>query len=709
MNTITLFNSPNIFLKADRNKFKNQNKAISPKVTNQAEFKLPNFNNYRLIYFNGTIKPAQRLSNSDYKTAGYINEINRARSLYGDREVIELGMGNPDILPPEVARTALKKRVDDLWSHRYNYPKGEWFFRKAVSEWYEKRFGITDIDPNTDVMMTAGASDGVDLILSAYTEKGDKILVPDPGYTVYRDLVARNDLIEVPLNLDPNNDYKADFSRIKKEDLEGVKGLILNYPHNPMGVFATKESFEEAVKFAKENDLFIIHDFDNTEVSHYGNKPVGILEVDGAKDVAFEVHTMSKAHNMPGLRVGFVASNKEFIDNLLSAKLLTNNSVYTAVQSAAAAALLEKDGYIDKVNEEYRHRKTACVDRLKKLGCDAKPSQGTYYLWVKIPEGFTSQEFFKYVLHKAHVALTPGDIFGKNGDDHVRIVMSADVKHINEAFDKIEKAGIRFDVPKNELPEETQEEIRKISNGEIDLTPKAVRDLEVYKKSLISKYNILSERFKEKDSNLQTFLPDLDHTNELPTYLLKSGQKVYLQDTKSTSASFGEVREILPFSKETNYKNLQEYIQDVWVPYAQNQSPKSDILDNYKEGKFYPDATYYTLWANGKLQGLINVEIQDGEFWARSLNTAPWNQGDNPQIKGVGTALVAKAASLCIETGNYKLNLATNKKENIEFYKKLGMKEGEVKEYYGIPYQVLYFDKDSLMKFLQEYQRYLSY
>jgi|GEM_PF-96468 len=709
MNNINLYNQSNIYSLTYKSQVRRNNTNVSPQTPNRAATDFRNFNYYKLIYFNGNIKPAQRLSNSNYETAGYINEINKARSLYGDREVIELGMGNPDILPPECARTALKKRVDDLWSHRYNFPKGEWFFRKAVSDWYEKRFGIRDIDPNTEVMMTAGASDGVDLILSAYTNKGDKILVPNPGYTVYRDLIARNDLEEVPLNLNPNNGYLADFSQIKKEDLEGVKGLILNYPHNPMGAFATKEFFEDAVNFAKENDLFIIHDFDNTEVTHYGDKPVGILEVDGAKDVAFEVHTLSKAHNMPGLRVGFVASNKEFIDNLLNAKLLTNNSVYTAVQAAAAAALLDKDGYIDSINEEYRSRKNACVDRLKELGCEARPSQGTYYLWVKIPEGFTSQEFFKYVLHKAHVALTPGAIFGKNGDDHVRIVMSAGVDQINDAFNKIEKAGIRFDVPKNELPEETLAEIRKIANGEINIKPKAVRDLEIYKESLVNKYNILSERFANTDKNVHAFLPDLDHIDELPTYLLKTGQKVYLQDTKSTAASFGEIREILPFSKDSSYQNLQEYIQDVWLPYAEKQYPKPDILSNYREEKFYPDATYYTVWANGKLQGAVNVEIQDDEFWLRSLNTAPWNQGDSPQIKGVGTALMAKAASLCLETGNYKLNLATNKEENIEFYKKLGMKESGIKEYNGVPYQVLNFDKDGLTKFLQEYQRFLSF
>ena len=671
----------------------------------------------RFISFGYDIKPAERLGKSDFETPKYINEITRARSLYGDQEVIELGMGNPDILPPQEARKALVKSISDLWSHRYNFPKGEWFFRKGVSDWFDKRFGVK-LDPGKEIMMSAGASDGVDLILAAYTEKGDKILVPDPGYTVYRDLIAKNDLQAISLNLDPENSYLPDFDKIKPEDIKGVKGMIINYPHNPMGAFAPLSFYEKAVKFAKDNNIFIIHDFDNTEITHYGDKPVGILQSPGAKEVAFEVHTLSKAHNMPGMRVGFVASNEKFIDNILKAKLLTNNSVYTAIQSAAVTALQDKEGYIEKVNEEHRKRKTVCIERLKQLGSDTKPTQGTYYLWVKIPDGFKSDEFFKYVLHKAHVAFTPGTIYGKNGEGYVRVVMSAGEEKINEAFDKLEKANIRFDKPKYELSEDQQIEIERIARDEIELKPKAVIDIEEYKIRIAKKHDELTKRFDCKPEHLKSYLPDLDKINSLPTFILKDNQLVYLKNTQSTAPCMGRVKDIMPFSNDNLYHNIFDYIENVWVPYAEKENPKADIRRDYTKGNYYPDATYFAVFADDKthgedsLQGIVNLEMQhDGAFWVRNLNTAPWNQGEKPLIKGVGSELMARVISFCIETDKFPLKLATNKQENIEFYQKLGFKKDGIRKFFDgdVPNQVFSMDKEDAMKFLDEYQRFLSY
>lgn len=670
---------------------------------------LPLLNNYsNFITFGSNIKPAERLTKSDFETPKYINEITKARNLYGDQEVIELGMGNPDILPPAEARKTLKKNIDDLWSHRYNYPKGSYTFRKGVSDWFDKRFNLK-INPGTEIMMSAGASEGVDLILSAYTEKGDKILTPDPGYTVYRDLIAKNDLEPVPLELKAENHYLPDFDSIKEEDLKGVKGIILNYPNNPMGAFAPLDFYKKAVEFAKEHNLFIIHDFDNTEINHYGKKPVGILQVPDAKDVAFEVHTLSKAHNMPGMRIGFVASNKEFVDNLLQAKLLTNNSVYTPIQEAAVAALRDNENYIDKVNIEHRKRKNYTIDRLKQLGSDAQVTEGTYYLWAKIPEGFHSDEFFKYVLHKAHVAFTPGTIYGKNGDGYIRIVMSAGTEEIGRAFDKLEKNGIRFDRPKSALSAEEKQELERIVKGDIDLKPKYIRDLEEYKVKLVQTRNTIAERLSDKPDKLKTYLTDLNTIETLPTYLVKNNQSIYLKNTQSASPCIGEVVDIPVFSKESLYKNIFEYIKNNW---ANGDYPKAEVRSDYEKGKYYPDATYITLYAEDKLQGIVNIEVQDdGAFWVRNLNTAPWNQGENPLIKGVGTALMARSISFAIEADKFPLKLATSSAKNIEFYKKMGFQEAGTKKFYpgDVPNQVLIMNKEKAHEFLEDYQRFLSY
>lgn len=657
------------------------------------------------VFFAGlNIKPAKRLIMSDYGTPKYIEEIFKARSLYGDREVVELGMGNPDILPPETARKTFKKKIDDLWSHRYNFPKGEWDFRKGVTDWMESRFGVK-LNPSKEIMMSSGASDGIDMILAAYTEKGDKLLIPDPGYTVYRDLAAKNDLKVVPVDLREENGYLPEFDKIDPKDLKGVKGMVLNYPNNPMGVFAPLSFYKKAVEFAKKHSLFIIHDFDNSEITHTGEKPFGILNVDGAKDVAFEVHTLSKAHNMPGMRIGFVASNAEFIDNLLKVKNLQNNSVYTATQAAAISDLKDTK-YIDAVNIEHMTRKNAAIKRLRELGSSAEPSKGIYYLWTKIPEGFSSDEFFKYVLHKGHVALTPGTIYGKNGEGYVRVVMSGDTNVLNNAFDKIQNAGIRFDTPKKELPEELQKEIEKISRGEIDLKPKYIRDFEQYKLVLEKRRADLEERFDGKSSAMRSYLPDLSKYEQLPTFILKDRQQMYLKNSHSLKPCFGEVRDIYPFSKESSYDNLREVIKNSWL---KDTTQGNEIIKMYKEDKFYPDATYITLFSDKKLQGLVNVEVQDGEFWVRGLNTAPWNQGEDPEFQGVGSALMARIMSLCLETGKPVLKLAPNNTKSEIFYKRMGFKDAGVKEFGGIDYPVLSLDKEGMTKFLDAYQRYLSY
>lgn len=657
-----------------------------------------------VAFYGLNIKPAARLSKSDLATPEYMAEIFKARSFYGDRAVIELGMGNPDILPPESAKKMMIRKIGDLWSHRYNFPKGEWDFRKGVADWFDGRFGFK-INPTTEIMMSSGASDGIDNILIAYTEKGDKLLIPDPGYTVYRDLAAKNDLECVPMELKEENGYLPDFDKIKPEDLKGVKGMILNYPNNPMGVFAPKSFYEKAVKFATEHNIFIIHDFDNTEITHTGEKPLGILNVEGAKDVAFEVHTLSKAHNMPGMRIGFVISNKEFVDNLLLAKYLSNNSVYTVTQAAAVAALKDIK-YIDSVNAEHRLRKDTAISRMKALGSKAEPTKGTYYLWTAVPPGFGSYEFFKYVLHKGHVAFTPGSIYGKNGEGYVRVVMSGDTEVINKAFDKVEKAGIRFDKPKWELPAEEQAEIEKINKNEFDIKPKCVVDFEKYKIVVADKENELTERLKDKPEHLKIFIPKMSVVETLPTYILKDKQLVYLQNSHSLKSCFGEIREIMPFSKDNTYDNLSSIIKNTW---CNDKTPDSEIIKMYKEGKFYPDATYITLYSDNKLQGLVNLEAQGDELWIRGLNTAPWNQGDDPQIKGVGTALMARAMSLCMETGQSVLKLSPNNPKSAAFYKKMGFSDAGTKEFNGVLCPVMSIDAEGMKNFIFEYQKYLSY
>lgn len=192
--------------------------------------------------FYGIIPPAKRLQNSEYLISGYIREIGKARNFHGDRAIVDLSMGNPDLTPPEKAKQMLKAKVNDLWSHRYNSPKGEGALFHTVSNWMKKRFNV-DVNPRTEVMVTSGSSDAVDHIFTAFANNGDKVLVPNPGYSLYDDLITRHDLKKIAFDLNPDNGYLPDFSTMPGD----AKILILNYPHNPTGSFAPKNVFEKAV------------------------------------------------------------------------------------------------------------------------------------------------------------------------------------------------------------------------------------------------------------------------------------------------------------------------------------------------------------------------------------------------------------------------------------------------------------------------------
>lgn len=666
-----------------------------------AETTQPNLNKSYCLPFHGVILTAKRLNRSDYLISGYIKEIGKARNFHGDRLVVDLSMGNPDLTPPERAKEILKMKVNDLWSHRYNNPKGEGVLFHTAAEWVKERFGI-DVNPRTEVMATSGSSDAVDHIFTAFANHNDKVLVPNPGYSLYDDLITRHDLIKVPYDLFPENGYLPDFSKIPKD----AKIIIMNYPHNPTGVFANKKVFEEAVKWAKETGTLIIHDMDNSEITQSGIKPECILQTEGAKDVAFQVHTFSKAQSMPGFRVAFVMSDRDNINNLLRAKYLSGGSVYVPVQHAAASALKDEEGYIEKVNEIYRERKNTTIEWLHKLGSDAKPTEGTYYLWVKIPPEFTSDEFFKYILHKSQVAFTPGTVFGSNGEGYVRMVMSAPKETIDKCFKRIEEAGIRFDVPKSKLPLETQKEIKMMSDNTYTMESKADRDYKEYMKVLDKRRYMLTQRYSGMDQKFNKFIPKQDAV--LSWNILKDGQGVYLQDVQAGIPLFGDIRDIPAYSDKSEYEKLASEIKEQWMskPY-----PDADIMPPYRTQTLYEDAYYITLKSeDGKLQGLANLELQnDGNVWLRSLNTAPWNQGKDGQIRGCGKAIIARAVTLCLETGNDTLVLATDKPQNVKFYKSLGMIEDGTRNFSGFINTVLKFDKEGMQTFLDKYQINLAF
>jgi hypothetical protein len=480
--------------------------------------------------------------------------------------------------------------------------------------------------------------------------------------------------------------------------------LILNYPNNPTGAFATKKMFRDAVKFARANNMLIIHDMDNSEVTHTGDQPIGILQTNDAKEIAFQVHTFSKAQSMPGFRVAFAVSSKENIDTLLRAKFLSGGSVYIPIQHSAAAALRDEDHFIEKVNGIYRARKNTAIAELRKLGSRAKPTDGTYYLWIKIPSGFTSDEFFKYILHKSGVAFTPGTVFGSNGEGYIRIVMTASSDAIKESFAKIANAGIRFDTPKQNLPSKLQREIKQMADNSYSVIPKEDRDFADYMKYLKKLRASLSKRYAKHDKKFMAFVPNPDL--KLPWNLLKDGYYLYLQNQIDGESVFARIHDIPAFSPKSEYENVIDKIKSQWLAFNNKQA---EILPVYQSGLIYPDATYFILEYEDKIQAISNVELQkDGIMWVRGLNIAPWNQGRKRKFEKCGIAVMARITSFAIERGAAQLRLAA-KEEIADYYRKLGMTEIEQKFFDGVPHTVFAFYESGMRGLLSKFQINLSF
>ena len=261
-------------------------------------------------------------------------------------------------------------------------------------------------------------------------------------------------------------------------------------------------------------------------------------------------------------------------------------------------------------------------------------------------------------------------------------------------------------MPKSKLPLETQKEIASMADGSYSITPKEDRDFARYMETLAQRRIMLTQRLADKDSKFLKFIPQKDIN--LPWNILKDGQSVYVQNVREGKPLFADVKDIPPFSDKSEYLTLANDIKNQWL---KKSYPDADILPAYKSVTLYPDANYFTLRTeDGRLQAVANVEIQNnGEVWGRSLNTAPWNQGSEAEIRGCGKAVIARMVSFCLETGNKILKFATNKPENIKFYKNLGMVEDGTRNFNGEIHTVLKFDEDSMKTFLNKYQINLSF
>ncbi|MEW6738354.1 MAG: LL-diaminopimelate aminotransferase [Nitrospirota bacterium] len=353
-------------------------------------------------------------------------------------DVIDLSIGDPDIPTPQHIVDAMKKAVDKPAHHRYPSYEGMISYREAVANWYRQRFNVS-LDPKTEVLSLIGSKEGIGHIPLAFVNPGDVVLVPSPGYPVYPvgTLFAGGESCIMPLK--EENGFLPDFKVIPEDKLKKAKLMFLNYPNNPTAAVAPEGFFKEAIELAAKYNIIICHDAAYSEMYYDNEKPMSFLNVEGAKDVGIEFHSLSKTYNMTGWRIGFAVGNRDVIFGLGKIKTNFDSGVFQAIQEASIIALQTEDAVLSRIRNIYQDRRDALYEGLKGLGIQINKPKATFYLWAKVPKGFDSTTFVAHLLEKTGVLGTPGVGFGSPGEGYIRFALTQPVERIREAVERIKK------------------------------------------------------------------------------------------------------------------------------------------------------------------------------------------------------------------------------------------------------------------------------
>ncbi|MCA1029413.1 pyridoxal phosphate-dependent aminotransferase [Bacillus timonensis] len=356
-------------------------------------------------------------------------------------DVINLGQGNPDQPTPQHIVKSLQYAVEKPEYHKYSPFRGQRFLKEAVTTFYKREYGV-ELDADKEVAILFGGKAGLVEIPQCLLNPGDIALVPDPGYPDYWSGVELAGAKMAFMPLLAENDFLPDYSKLSDELKEKAKLMFLNYPNNPTGAIASKEFFEETIEQAKKHDICVVHDFAYGAIGFDGEKPLSFLQVDGAKDVGIEIYTLSKTYNMAGWRVGFAVGNESVIEalNLLQDHLYV--SLFSAVQEAAATALLESQQCVADLVALYESRRNTFIKGLQEIGWDVTAPPGSFFAWLPVPKGFTSETFADTLLEKAHVVVAPGVGFGPFGEGYVRVGLLTEEDRLREAVGRIKALNL---------------------------------------------------------------------------------------------------------------------------------------------------------------------------------------------------------------------------------------------------------------------------
>ncbi len=355
-------------------------------------------------------------------------------------DIINLGIGDPDLPTPAPIVDSLAQAAKNPKHHQYPSYEGMLAFRKAVADWYRRRFNVT-LDPANEVLTLIGSKEGIGHIHLALIDPGDVVLVPSPGYPVYPVGTSFAGGVSHLMPLTKQNGFLPDLQAVPKDVAQKAKLMWLNSPNNPTSVVMTKDYFKRAIDFAREHRIIICHDAAYSEIYYDGRRPASFMEVDGAKDVGVEFHSLSKTYNMTGWRIGFVVGHKDVLAALGKVKSQLDSGVFEAVQAAGITALGLDDAVTDGIRTIYQERRDTLIPGLKKLGLDVDAPPAAFYIWVTVPKGYTSASFTAHLLEKAGIVTTPGNGFGAPGEGYIRMTVCTTKERLAEAVERIRKAG----------------------------------------------------------------------------------------------------------------------------------------------------------------------------------------------------------------------------------------------------------------------------
>jgi LL-diaminopimelate aminotransferase len=351
-------------------------------------------------------------------------------------DLIDFGIGDPDIPTPPHIVDRMKKAVAEPSNHRYPSYEGLYEYRKAAADWFVRRFGVT-LDPAIEVVTLIGSKEGIAHMPWTYVEQGDVVLVPSPGYPVYGIATLLADGTPYVMPLREENGFKPDYSIIPEAILNRAKLLFINYPNNPTGAHADDSFYEETVELAAKYDILVCHDAAYSEIAYEGYLPKSILQFDREKRYSVEFHSLSKTYCMTGWRIGYAVGNRDAIYNLGKLKTNIDSGVFQAVQYAAIEALTGDQGSIEALRQRFQKRRDMIVDGLISAGIKVASPKATFYIWAHVPKGYTSADFCEKLIEEQGIVVTPGSGFGDDGEGYFRISLTIDETRIGEAIGRL--------------------------------------------------------------------------------------------------------------------------------------------------------------------------------------------------------------------------------------------------------------------------------